>query len=397
MRIAYIRTDFANNLKAGGSVAHIRGVISAMKSLGHTVDFISTGYLVGLDEKQTTVVSPGLLRYLIFGIGNYIYNFTSLPALTRRLDGFKPELIYHRYSILSRVAVALALRFNIPLVLEYNGSEVWVAKNWNIPLFSLKTVEAVELFCLEKAAVVAVVSQPLKDDLVKRGIEPAKIVVNPNGADISEYHPSVLSDTEKEALRKQLGVSGKTVVGFIGTFGQWHGTPDIVEAAHILKEQGKLTDTIRFLMVGNGIMMPEVNERIARYKLETWFVMPGLIGQREAPKYLSLFDIALNPTVPNQDGSEFFGSPTKLFEYMAMGLAIISSRLGQMKDILKDGSDALLYEPADIKELAACLDKLISDPALRAKLGSAALKKAHASYTWEANVRRSLEALTPSR
>lgn len=394
MKIAYIRTDFANKLKAGGSVAHMKGVIKAMRHLGHSVNFISTSTLTGLDAKETKVISPGILRYAIFGVGNAIYNLTSWPAFNRLIKKLKPDVIYHRYSLLSRVAIQLAKRYKIPLILEFNGSEVWVAKNWKIPLYSLKAVARNERYCLENAAVIVVVSQPIKNDLVKDGIPSQKILVNPNGADLDEYHPHLFTLGEKNALKKKLGISkDASVVGFIGTFGQWHGATDIVEAAHHLQEKGLLSDSVRFLMVGNGIMMPAVQEGIAKYKLEKWFVLPGMVGQQDAPRYLSLFDIALNPTTPNTDGSEFFGSPTKLFEYMAMSLAIISSRLGQMKDIFDDGIDSLLYEPKDVAGLAGAIATLLDDAKLRQKLGLNALKKVTATYTWEENVKRTLAAL----
>ncbi len=391
MKIAYIRTDFAHKLKAGGSVAHIKGVATAMKNLGHTVDFISTGYLTGYPSEETAVISPGILRYAIFGVGNTLYNYLSFPAFCRLMKKFKPGLMYHRYSILSNVAVRLAKRYKLPIILEYNSSEVWIAKNWHIPLYSMKAAERNELYCIHNATALVVVSQPLKTELVERGVNPEKILVNPNGADLSEYNAAILTEKEKAVFKKRLGIKPEqTVIGFIGTFGQWHGAPDIVEAAHIMQEKGQLNDNIRFLLVGDGITMPQVKEGIAKYGLKKWFILPGLIGQQEAPRYLSLFDVALNPTVPNEDGSEFFGSPTKLFEYMAMGLAIISSYLGQMKEIFDDGIDGMFYEPGNKAELAAVINKLANDEKLRAKLSAGALKKVTAKYTWEKNVERSL-------
>ena len=391
MNITYIRTDFVRHLKAGGSVAHIKGVITAMERLGHTVSFISAGELPSIPAEKTTIISPGILRYAIFGVGNYFYNLLAAPRMSALIKKQKPDLIYHRYSLLSTIAIRLGKKYHIPVILEFNGSEVWVAKNWNIPLFSLKLVAAQEKYCLENATSVVVVSQVMKDNLIAQGIPDEKILVNPNGADIEEYRAGRFSAKEKNALRKELGISpSATVIGFIGTFGQWHGVPDIVVAAHLLREQKKLPEDVRFLLVGDGITMPEVKKNIALYELEKWFVLPGIIKQAQAAEYLSLFDIAVNPTVPNKDGTEFFGSPTKLFEYMALELPIISSALGQMKDIFEDGKDGLLFPPTDNDAFAAAIHTLITDTALRRKLGERALEKVTKTYTWEQNVTRAL-------
>jgi len=97
--------------------------------------------------------------------------------------------------------------------------------------------------------------------------------------------------------------------------------------------------------------------------------------------------------VDNPDGTRFFGSPTKLFEYMAMGRGIVASRLEQIGDVLEDGATALLVPPGDDAALARAVVRLVDDAALRARLGAAARERALERHTWTANVRGVVERL----
>jgi glycosyltransferase involved in cell wall biosynthesis len=97
--------------------------------------------------------------------------------------------------------------------------------------------------------------------------------------------------------------------------------------------------------------------------------------------------------VPNPDGSAFFGSPTKLFEYMGLGRAIVASDLDQIGEVLTDGRTALLAAPGDVPAAACAVVRLLEDEALRARLGRAALDEALGRYSWDAHVARILKAL----
>jgi glycosyltransferase involved in cell wall biosynthesis len=97
--------------------------------------------------------------------------------------------------------------------------------------------------------------------------------------------------------------------------------------------------------------------------------------------------------VRNPDGTPFFGSPTKLFEYMAMGRGIVASNIDQVGEVLRHGETAWLVEPGDADALAAGLERLLSDPDLARRLGEAARRDAVAGHTWRDHTRRIVEAL----
>ena len=117
------------------------------------------------------------------------------------------------------------------------------------------------------------------------------------------------------------------------------------------------------------------------------------MDQADGPAHLAACDILASPHVPNPDGSAFFGSPTKLFEYMAMGRPIVASALEQIADVLSDEETALLVPPGDIDALANALLRLIDTPALGRRLGANAREAALQRHTWQRHTQRILARL----
>ncbi|MBP1779163.1 MAG: glycosyl transferase group 1, partial [candidate division NC10 bacterium] len=157
-----------------------------------------------------------------------------------------------------------------------------------------------------------------------------------------------------------------------------------------------------FLFVGDGSGMARVREILAGDRVGERVTLAGLVPQEEGPAYLAACDILASPHVPNPDGSRFFGSPTKLFEYMAMGKGIVASKLEQIGEILSHGQTAWLVTPGDPGELADAILVLAQDAELRRTLGAAARAAVVERHTWTAHVKRilrkmvELELLDPS-
>jgi glycosyltransferase involved in cell wall biosynthesis len=116
------------------------------------------------------------------------------------------------------------------------------------------------------------------------------------------------------------------------------------------------------------------------------------VDHERVPALLDACDILLSPHVPLEDGSDFFGSPTKLFEYMAMGKGIVASRLGQIGDVLTDNETALLVEPGNAGQLADAILRLSKSREMRERLGVAARHAAIERYTWKQNAQRVIDA-----
>ena len=145
-------------------------------------------------------------------------------------------------------------------------------------------------------------------------------------------------------------------------------------------------------MVGAGRLRDEVERMVRSAGKAERVIFAGHVEHERVPALLDACDILLSPHVPLEDGSEFFGSPTKLFEYMSMGKGIIASRLGQIGDVLANEETALLVEPGDAGQLADAILCLGRSRELRESLGAAARRVAVERHTWKHNAAHVLES-----
>lgn len=251
-------------------------------------------------------------------------------------------------------------------------------------------LQSIEDMNVKAADLVVVVSEPLAAIVEEKGIPRKRILVNPNGVDVSTFHP----DISDNGVRQRYGLEDKRVIGFIGSFGSWHGAEVLAEAFGLLGATGELAnDKDRLMMIGDGNTMSEVKAQLEKYDVINKTIFTGLIPQHQAAEHLAACDILVSPHVPNKDGSPFFGSPTKLFEYMAMGRGIVASNLDQIGEVLSHEKTAILVEPNDPEALAQGMAKLLGDEGLRKKLGIAAREEVIKKYTWQLHVERILNAL----
>ncbi len=387
----YLRTDLSFGIRSGGSIAHIAGVLNHLDDFTKKPVFVSTDKIPMVREDlEIHLISPGKEFWDFKELLSLHFNEDFLKNVRTFLNEKKISFIYQRYSLNNFSGVVLSKEYRVPFVLEYNGSEIWVSRNWTKPLRYEGLSEHIELLSLRAADVVVVVSQAIEDELVARGIDAKKILVNPNGVDSDRYSPIV----DGFAVRSQYHLDGKSIIGFVGTFGKWHGAEILAEAfGKLLQNFPDYKKQTRLLMIGDGVTMPLVKENVNKFAIKENCVLTGLIRQEEGPKYLAACDVLVAPHAPNLDGTPFFGSPTKLFEYMAMGKGIVASDLDQIGEVLRHDVSAWLVKPGDAASLMQGLKVLIDDGQKRERLGKAARQEVIAKYTWKEHTRKIIEKL----
>jgi glycosyltransferase involved in cell wall biosynthesis len=275
-------------------------------------------------------------------------------------------------------------------VLEFNGSEAWMQQHWGRALQHADIAAEIEAANIELADLVIVVSEASRKELESRAIRARNVLVNPNGVDAQMYRP----DVDGAIVRRDLGVQDKWIFGFIGTFGRWHGAEVLVDAfGRLLQRRPDLRPRLRLLLIGDGPTLPDVRRIVADRSMEAEVILAGRIAQQDGPSYLAACDVLVSPHVPNPDGTAFFGSPTKLFEYMAMGRPIVASNLDQIGQVLEHEVTAILVRPGDAGSLSHGMERTVEESTLCRALGANARHEVIARYTWRAHTERIIAAL----
>ena len=229
-----------------------------------------------------------------------------------------------------------------PLFLEYNGRGDFMVSD--PPLFAAQR-RLCERAALHAAARVVVVSEVERKRLVREGVDVRRIIVCPNGVDAGRF-----ATGGGEKVRQALHINASDqVIGFVGTFGPWHGATVLAEA--FVRLAPRAPDA-RLLLVGDGLERPAVETILAAHHVSQRVILAGKVPSSEVPSYLDACDILASPHVPLPADEEFFGSPTKLFEYMAAAQADRSQQAGADRaTVLEDGDTGLLVTPGSVEEL----------------------------------------------
>jgi len=414
--VLYLKTNLWMGIKAGGSVGHIAGVVNALQDEGYPVTFASAEPPVMVSPKVDLLpVEPPRTFGLPYGLNNYRFQFSFAKVASSAIECHRYGFIYQRLSAANYLGVVLSRRHGLPLVVEYNGSETWIAKNWGREMSFNGLATMAEEAMLRHAHLVVTISDVLRDELILRGVDPARIVTYPNGIDPEIFDPTRFGAAERDALRARYGLStDDRVCAFIGTFGQWHGADILAQAIAELRTNHAdwlTTNRCRFLLIGDGPKAKEVRQIIERANATDICTITGLVPQSEAPLHLAASDCLLSPHVANPDGSKFFGSPTKLFEYMAMEKGIYGSRLDQIAQVLAPSVDigalpdaaepspleravAVLGEPGSVTDLVEGVKFLVERRAWAEKLARNARQKALTEYTWKHHVDAILQGMS---
>lgn len=380
MHLAYLHYLY------GGDTAlnHARQFTEAARGLGHRVDLHAMNLAPDTAETGSgpqTLASrlrqalKHRFSYLLHEPKELLWNLPYSRKETDLLRRDPPEVLLVRDHLITSSCVVVARRLGLPLVLEVNApaaeSGMYMDQYLHLPFLS----EGLERWKLRRADGVTVVSGALREFLVTtHGLEPDKVVVVPNGADIARFHPAVTPDPElPERFR-----SGP-VVGFVGSFETWHGTDLLADMA---REVGHHRPDAGFLFVGDGPEAPGL--RRATAELGNRVVFTGRVEHHRVPALVAAFDIGVVAQ------AAFYMCPLKALEWMAAGRAVVAPRQGPLEELIDHEVHGLLFEPRNPAALVDAVTRLIDDPALRRRLGAAAAERARGSLSWSDNAARVL-------
>jgi glycosyltransferase involved in cell wall biosynthesis len=318
----------------------------------------------------------------------------------RRSRRFRPDVldgpwvdrdlvfVWQRHEPFCVAGVEASAALDRPLVIFVPAPVQWEARQWGIrrPGWARLFEFVAERPALMAADVVACGSELVADVVSGFGVPADRILVTPSGVDVETFKPY----PHRDETRRALGLEGRFVVGWSGSFRRFHGLELAVEAVAAL--HAAVPDVV-LLLLGDGPQRPHV-QALCR-DLGVPAVFTGTVPHDEMPRYLSAMDVALllKPSV-----GEFHYSPLKLWEYLACGVPVVAPCVGQPAALLTDGVDALLVEPDDVKAVAAAIARLADEPALRASLSAEGRRHVLDRRSWDLQlqrVQRAVEARGP--
>jgi glycosyltransferase involved in cell wall biosynthesis len=363
-----------------GQSVHIDELVKALELEGSCVRMVGPRRVHAMSEAK----SKQLLPKPIYELLEFAYSGLELIKLARAIRKKRPDAIYERANVYMLSGVWAARLFSLPLILEVNAPLAEERAKFG-GLALPRMAQWSEEMAWRAADHVLPVTRVLGDLVERSGVSAARVVVTCNGIDTEKF-----SETAQQKDRSLLPASfaGGPVLGFVGYVRSWHGLPQIVE---LLARDPLLSDA-NLLIVGDGPGVPEIVRQAENLGVGGRVHVTGVVGRDALAPCISLFDIALQPEVTP------YASPLKLFEYMALGRSIIAPDASNIREVLTDGIDCALFAPDDPVSLADAIRRLVSDPALRTRLGSAAARKiVEEDITWARNARRVISLIQGAR
>jgi len=378
MRIAYITADPGVPVfgRKGCSI-HVQEVVRAMAGRGAEIDLFATSCAgpppPGLEEVRLHPLPRPPKGDLASREQKCLEANGALQAAVQSEGPF--SLVYERHSLWSFAGMEYARAQGWPALLEVNAPLIEEQAEHR-GLVDRASAERVANTVFGAATALIAVSEEVAEYLGRFPAAQSKIAVVPNGVNPAHFPADV-----KKSLP---GDTGSFTVGFVGSMKPWHGLGILLEAFGRLEER---CPGNRLLFVGDGPGRELLSAQAAALGLGKAVHFTGAVDPSEVPGLLASMDVAI---APYGSLSNFYFSPLKVYEYMAAGLPVIASRVGQLEQLIEDEIHGLLIPPGDVDALVAALERTRGDAELRQRIGRTARAKVLRNHTWDGVVERIL-------
>ena len=267
------------------------------------------------------------------------------------------DLVYERYSLFSTVIAECG----VPGILEVNAPLIDEQRTHRM-LVDEQAADAALQEQVQAALATICVSDPVRDWVIAR-TEGTRVFTVPNGVNVHRITPQPESP-------------GAPVVTFVGTLKPWHGVDVLLRARAQAHKDWQLR------IIGDGPMRAELDDLARSLGIDVDF--RGAVAPDAIPQHMAGTAIGVAPYPAMDTDSDQYFSPLKVYEYMAAGLPVVASRVGQLPEIM--GESAYLVPPSDPEALAEALDALAANPVERARVGSDNRRQAEREHSWTGTV-----------
>jgi glycosyltransferase involved in cell wall biosynthesis len=366
----------------GVEAVHMLGVAKGFQKSGCATNFVSPpGVKVSSGETKKGR-AKALAKYapqLLFEALEFASNWTMGKRLQAAKEYYGCDLIFERYAFVSWAGVKKANEWNIPLILEINYTSLDDLDLRRRTKITMPLLKKVERHIFEKADLLMPVSSFLAQELKGMGIPDEKILISPNAVDLDIFNV----DNQDAALKEELKLKEGPVIGFVGSFAPWHRVDLLIDACINLAQK---YENINMLLIGEGKMRPLIERRLLKIKSIN-SIFTGHVSHDKIHQYIQLMDI---PVMPDSNN---YGSPMKVFEYMAMSKAVVAPDYSPLRDAINDGEDGILFKPGKLDELQSALDRLLTDAGLRAEISKNARLRVENEHNWKNRMQKAIERL----
>jgi glycosyltransferase involved in cell wall biosynthesis len=362
-----------------GQAVHIDEMIHALRQLGHEVIVVAPpgadDIAFGSDAGAVAWLKRVLPKFT-YELMELAYSVVAYRQLAKAVEQHKPDCLYERYNLFLPAGIWLKRKYGLPMLLEVN-SPIFEERARYDGLSLLRLARWSQRYTWRAADYVLPVSSVLARIVASYGVAPERIVVIPNGINAEQFGHAV----DTKAAKRELGLEQALVLGFTGFVRDWHGLDRVITMIAEAKEHLHC----HLLVVGDGPARAGLEKQATRLGVQDRITFTGVVQRDEVARYVSAFDIALQPAVVE------YASPLKLFEYLALGKAIVAPDQPNIAEILTDGDNALLFDPDDADGMPAALERLCSDSTLRQNLANHARATiGERQLTWRANAERAV-------
>jgi len=303
----------------------------------------------------------------IFELAALALNVPEYLSAALEIRRFKPDFLYKRHARFDVGTLLAARHAGTTSVLEVNclfSQPPYVEFE---PHVFRRLAAQVEAWSLALAGTVITVSSPLAR--LASAMAATRVVVVPNGADDRRFDPTTAAP---DRVRQRYALGEKRVVGWVGVIRHWHGLELLLEALSGLPETA-------LLVVGDGPGRAAFEARAFDLGVANRIIITGRVPHNEMPDHMASMDVAVVP-----DERTGVASPMKLLEYMAMGRATVAPAMDNVRDVVTDRVNGLLFRRGDAADLRERLRELLDDAALRSAIGHNARQSIVSGRTWAA-------------
>lgn len=293
-----------------------------------------------------------------------------INATSERLEQvarqIRPDVLHAHSPVLNAIpALRVGKKLGIPVVYEIRA--FWedaavdhgTSKEWGL---RYRATRALETYAIRHVDAVTTICEGLRSDIVARGIPASKVTVIPNAVDIEKFTVGGAPDAE---LQAKLGLVGKTVLGFIGSFYAYEGLNILLDALPLMLRSNP---EIRLLLTGGGFQEQALREQAQRLGVADKVVFTGRVPNSEVTRYYDLVDVLVYPRL-SMRLTELV-TPLKPLEAMAQGRLVAASDVGGHRELIQPGVTGVLFKAGDPADLARVVLDLIANvqrwPAIKA-------------------------------